>query len=465
MIWRVGLKQRKIPDSVCWQEGMRLVPQHFQFQAARTERLVSYLASLAHPYYWGCLSLSFELGGSVLRLTACEAVMPDGTPVVFLSGNGDRADVQAELKIDLAKHVDNNGQYLISLACKLPVAENISDCVDAVAVVDALSGRSTNIATWRPQLELVCGLPPGYSREDLLPLVRCSSSLGVFRIDETFFASTPRVSSQTALVQYVSGICSLLRTKYREFSDRFIARKAVRVDLDAAPMEAERIMQNQWMLAILGQHLMEMEGMQSDSDTHPHQIYQALLRLAGALTATAAEPDCPIYRRFDYRDLHASLDMVWSDIVVRLDRFLPPFETHFFKKEMDARFTLSLQACPLSERFVIGLEPGKSMSSGDMINWLSKAIIGPATHIEAMEVKRVPGFARQVLGDKEASAYEVYHSVVLFEVGLPNGYVLKETDTLVILDGARDTPSSKLPRSIILFQKRAATGHTAGAKA
>jgi type VI secretion system protein ImpJ len=453
------LNRQTVPDPVCWQEGMRLMPQHFQYLAKRADQHSAHLAATAFPFYWGVSNITVTLAGSILRLQSCGAIMPDGTPVQIELGAPDEpgsARLSAQLEIDLSRQTDENGSYLISLACEAPTPEALQTLVATRKVEDAFSRRAAAVATWQPRLLLVCGVPPGFVRDELLPVARCMTRLGTYYIDDTYIAPTPLLASQTRLKSGVGDMCQLLRNKYREFADRFVARRALKSELEADPMELERLMQNQWMLALLGQHLIEMEGLHALPHTHPYQVYQALLRLCGALTATAAQPECPSYPPFNYRDLHASLYTVWSDINAQLDRFLPPYDLHFFRKESQGRYTLTLHGCPVGDRFIIGIEPGKGLATADVIEWMRTAIVGPASQIEAIGLKRVPGYARAPLPDAEALRLEVYHAIVLFEITVAPAHVPSESDTLVVMDGGRDTPALRLPRSVVLLRPRKA---------
>gem|GEM_PF-6373898 len=433
---------------------MRLMPQHFQYLATRADQHSAHLAATAFPFYWGVSGFSASLAGSVLRLQSCSAIMPDGTPVQIEPDEPGSTRPTMLLEIDLSRQPDEHGSYLISLACETPSPEAMQKLVASRRVEDAFSRRPTVVATWQPRFTLVCGVPPGFVRDELLPIARCMTRLGTYYLDDTYIAPTPLLASQTRLKSSVDDMCHLLRNKYREFADRFVARRALKGELESDPMELERLMQNQWMLALIGQHLIEMEGLHSLPHTHPYQVYQALLRLCGALTATAAQPECPSYPPFNYRDLHSSLYTVWSEINIQLERFLPPYELHFFKKELQGRYSLALHGCPVGDRFIIGIEPGKGVTTADTIEWLRTAIIGPASQIEAIGLKRIPGYARAPLPDAEALRLEVYHSIVLFEVAVASGSLPAENDTLVVMDGGRDTPATRLPRSVVLLRPR-----------
>jgi type VI secretion system protein ImpJ len=430
------------------------MPQHFQYLAARADQHSAHLAATAFPFYWGVSNINVSLAGSILRLQTCSAIMPDGTPVRIEAEEPASIRPSMQLEIDLSRQTNDQGSYLISLACETPTPEALQTLIASRKVEDSFSRRPTVVSTWQPRLSLVCGVPPGFVRDDLLPVARCMTRLGTYYLDDTYVAPTPLLTSQTRLKSSVDDMCQMLRNKYREFADRFVARRALKGELDADPMELERLMQNQWMLALLGQHLIEMEGLHSLPHTHPYQIYQALLRLCGALTATAAQPECPSYPPFNYRDLRASLYTVWSDINAQLERFLPPYDLHFFKKETQGRYVLALHGCPVGESFIVGIEPGKGLATADVIEWMRTAIIGPASQIEAIGLKRVPGYARAPLPDAEALRLEIYHAIVLFEITVSPARVPSESDTLVVMDGGRDTPALRLPRSVVLLRHR-----------
>ena len=72
------------PDTICWFEGMPLLPQHFQTQALHAAGHAALLASAARLHYWGVLTLEQEEAGlaeGLVRITRLDAILPDGLPI------------------------------------------------------------------------------------------------------------------------------------------------------------------------------------------------------------------------------------------------------------------------------------------------------------------------------------------------------------------------------------------------
>ena len=77
------------PERIQWHEGMLLSPQHFQQESARVDALLAWHGLIANPYAWGVRRLDIDQGllaTGLLRVTALDVVMPDGTAVVFVAG-------------------------------------------------------------------------------------------------------------------------------------------------------------------------------------------------------------------------------------------------------------------------------------------------------------------------------------------------------------------------------------------
>ncbi|HEV7518390.1 MAG TPA: type VI secretion system baseplate subunit TssK, partial [Thermoanaerobaculia bacterium] len=84
------MSARELPAAIQWHEGMLLAPQHFQQMALRQEDLLGYHAAALSPYHWGVRQMEHDaslLVAGTFRLTALEAVLPDGLVVAWQSGD------------------------------------------------------------------------------------------------------------------------------------------------------------------------------------------------------------------------------------------------------------------------------------------------------------------------------------------------------------------------------------------
>ncbi|HLD64935.1 MAG TPA: type VI secretion system baseplate subunit TssK, partial [Pseudomonas sp.] len=101
-----------VPDAVCWHEGMQLLPQHFQLQGLRAEALSAQLAKACNPWFWGVEVLELDpsaLCAGQVRLTALEAILPDGLPVSL------RAAAGVALELDVAEAIARSPASMVTV--------------------------------------------------------------------------------------------------------------------------------------------------------------------------------------------------------------------------------------------------------------------------------------------------------------------------------------------------------------
>src|SRR5262245_38263729 len=69
-----------------WSEGMLLKPQHFQHADLFQDARLAYHLTTLDPFHWGVVRLKLDTDGlenMLVRVLACEAVLPDGLVIRF----------------------------------------------------------------------------------------------------------------------------------------------------------------------------------------------------------------------------------------------------------------------------------------------------------------------------------------------------------------------------------------------
>ncbi|QNA89241.1 type VI secretion system baseplate subunit TssK [Massilia sp. Dwa41.01b] len=278
-----------LPDAVRWYEGMALLPHHFQQATARAEMLAAALLRARDPLHWGLLRLALEQDGTEVTVTALEAVMPDGLPVV--AGPGQR------LSIDLARHQpDAEGIWRISLAVAAQTLERRPEPPrylehGSVRVADQNPGGADEvISVLRPNLLLVCGHGQGYADAELLPLAQYRRASGV-PVDTGYIGPWLRIGTELVLHGRIHALGRKLRSAYAQMADD--------------PVDASRPVARRALLPVLGALVLELDSMCQPGTSHPQVLYGVLARLLGALAAGTGAAVLPTLPRFDYRDLAA----------------------------------------------------------------------------------------------------------------------------------------------------------------
>lgn len=103
---------RDIPDAIDWHDGMLLAPQHFQQQALRHERQLTYHVRQARPFHWGVVHLQVDrvqLVSGLVQVRELEAILPDGLVVDY------RAGIDEPLEVDISAYADPVGQTQITI--------------------------------------------------------------------------------------------------------------------------------------------------------------------------------------------------------------------------------------------------------------------------------------------------------------------------------------------------------------
>lgn len=448
--------KNNIPDAVCWREGMRLTPQHFQQQALRHERLSAYLLGLVQPYFWGVLSIEYNFSGTRFEITSLEAIMPDGLVVAYKATNFETTNIES-LKIDLASlKSDKNGAYSIFIAVKASICAVKQDHADrfrktlSLPISDSNTGSSdVVISVLQPILLLVCGASSSYDEYDLLPLARYTKLDGSYTAT-SFIPPSPRISeilAQTsALYNNVKGVCNLVRDKYNYFVTQFANNQRAG--------ETQKATDSQWKISILGARLLELEAL-IDTSPHPQQIYLLLCALLGIAASADPEQGLPYILPFDYSDMSICMDDVMSQIKTRLAFFSPAYERLYFSYDGHRSFLLNCKLLPHSVQFYIGLRLPPEKTEVEMSNWLNAAVIASSSKISVLDHNRVAGIQRSALDIVQAVGYEVGSDIRLFQLDMTgnSSIYFDPNSDLQIVGSSSPLISSLMPREIFLLQK------------
>ena len=145
----------RVPEAICWHEGMQLLPQHFQLQSLRAEGLAAYYAAAAQPYFWGVTRLELDhsaLSTGKVRITALDAVLPDGLLVQHDVATG------TALEFDCTALPPARQKGIIVLYLALPPSIGQANCRSSrIAMCRLIANRSS---TW-PVENSLAAFPSG----------------------------------------------------------------------------------------------------------------------------------------------------------------------------------------------------------------------------------------------------------------------------------------------------------------
>jgi len=155
-----------------------------------------------------------------------------------------------------------------------------------------------------------------------------------------------------------------------------------------------------------------------DADSHPFEIYQALVELAASLAPLNEDPVCPRWGRYDHNDLDAVFFPVLDFINETLEKVRLHFLTLPFAVRGEGEFILEFPAELNVSEVMIGFEVPPGISSTKLEEWVDSSYICKESDYEFYEVRRDLG-ARRV-STKEftsinltAGSNELFYSVDL----------------------------------------------------
>ncbi|ABM60959.1 type VI secretion system baseplate subunit TssK [Halorhodospira halophila] len=375
-----------------WAEGVLLGQQHFQcweryLEAAQARRL-----SAVTPHAYGLLGLVVEeapLEQGVLRLQACQALLPDGRLVAH--GHGD------PLELDLTGSSGQEGVVYLTL----PRNNRVRD------LPGYADGGSS--AAWRPRFvqladqhdeqrerevlladpELALGTQPPSGARVGLPVARVvPGDAGGFRLDPAFLPVACRLDASTGwqtllgrITARVENRCARLREeqgatgRVSAFEPGEVARLLLRQSLEPAACALRSLVAN--------------------PASHPGQLYDILARLVAALSAlsevTSPAETVPVYD-------HDRPAAVFTALEEGLERLLDqamPRQTRGVRLVCESEAVLVTEGAeqPLMEGWTFFLAVhGAADPAGDWIARLPMDLrVGPREALERLVAAGVAG--------------------------------------------------------------------------
>ncbi|MEX6500632.1 type VI secretion system baseplate subunit TssK [Pseudomonas zhanjiangensis] len=401
-----------IPDAICWHEGMQLLPQHFQLQGLRAETLSARQTTAAQPWFWGVDLLELDeaaLSGGKVRVTALDAILPDGLPVGF------DASSREALELDVKEAIDASiqGATTVFLAVaplyragQLAPLGGRFRSLQGEPVPDLASGLFPEpISVWRADLRLVA--ESNKADSVCLPLVRIGKQGGGYaRID--YVAPTSRVLPESLLGHKVAAVCARAREKCVFLAGRL--RQAQQAGNDEDGEQIGRL------LAAIWARLPEVEAALGSRIAHPAGLHQLLAGMAGSLCVLNPLAGVPAFKPLAYEELLSGFTEVLDWLNAALDLVRAGYRTLPFARDTHG-FWIELPATEEPwQRMVIGLRMPAGAGERAAGQWLDSAIIASQPHIPTLARQRMHGLAQQPLSRSEQIAYSVGADTWLFSI-------------------------------------------------
>lgn len=295
-----------------------LRPQHFQRQDAYHEWRQAETARALHPYSWGLRQLKVDvdaLAAGSLRLTALQAVLPDGDPCAAPQ------DDELPEPVSLAGLPTGTADLVfhLALAPMRGAGRNVARPDEDAAAASRYLLRHEDAADWfttaveapvptlRRRLRLVSDLEPR-SHLTTLPLLRLRrQATGGFELDPHFVPPAMAIASAPVLQAMLRRLLDVLQAKvdalygvHREPSRHVIEFRSG----DIASF---------WLLHTCSAAFAGLSHLLHHPLLHPERLFERLLELAGALmtfSRTHTLADLPAYDHAAPGPAFARLDQI-----------------------------------------------------------------------------------------------------------------------------------------------------------
>ncbi len=305
-------------SKVAWKDGMFLLPQHFQ-QAERSLEATLRMQFLApRPLDFGIFELVINdqaLSEGRFELERCRAVLPDGMVVDIPAA--DPAPAAVTLRAAAGERGVEVFLGLPARRARLPLftanperteIRFIERPLDVADDENPEQVQTIDVVVKNLRLGVGSAMLAGTVALKLAEVER--SAEGTWMLRRDYVPPSPLLAAAPGLVKRLQELISRVAAKAAELS---LKRNQ---GGEALVFDAATLTQF-WLLHTLNQYLPVLRHLVSLPGTHPAQMYEELLRLAGGLLifTAGAQPDFPVYQ-------HEAIGSSYAALIRRIDELL-----------------------------------------------------------------------------------------------------------------------------------------------
>jgi type VI secretion system protein ImpJ len=436
-----------MPARIVWHEGMLLAPQHFQQAEARVDALVAWHALAANPFGWGVRHIEIDtalLPAARFRISALEAVLPDGTAVQYSAEDASHG----ALDLDLAPHADAlaTGRPL-DVWLTLPRSRSLRDpgapgrfrSVGGLPVEDEVSEAvAADVSRLVPNLGLAAGgVPSGlFTHLRLASLYRDNE---VIKLADTL-PPLLEIAKRGEFWERASGVAGQLRSKAA-----FIAKQTSVPSSKAEDRLA--YLEHKERLRNLLEGLPALEAVLRTPQLHPYALYLALSALLGPLSMLRPGALPPVPPVYDHADPLATFEPLLGAVDEALAEVSQEYRELKFEFRHGA-FELVMQPEWLDQRLVVGL---RGQSEKDLLAWMEGAIVGSQSAYPSLRERRVLGAQRTHIDVAEELGVRASTGYTLFAIQTSPS--LTVAGQPLIISNSAESATAQRPQELVLFAK------------
>ena len=424
---------------------MLLSPQHFQLESARVDALLAWHGLVSNPYAWGVRRLEIDQGllaTGLLRVTALDVVMPDGTAVVFTAGQ-----LGSALEFDLLPLADSLEQAPMSVYLTMGRARSMRDPgqpsrfrgVQSTSVEDEVSeALPVDVPRMCANLALKAGEVPS-SVLLYLQLLTVQKDNEVFKLG----AYLP------ALLEVPQG--SSLRSRTQVLAGQMRSKSAFLAKQTAAPSSRVEdrlgMLEQRERLGNLSSMLPLLEAVLRSPVLMPYALYLALCAQLGGLSMLrpGAVPFMPA--PWNHADPWSVFEPLLQTIESCVDEVSQDWRTQVFGFK-DGAFSLDVEPQWLGKALVIGL---RGPSERELVSWFAGAVVGSETVWTSLSDRRVLGASRKLIDEAPDLGVRASVGYTLFSIEVSSDTIV--AGQALVISNSNEPRSATRPQELVLFTK------------
>ena len=462
-----------LPDAVQWSEGMLLSPQHFQQNDIHAQAMLHQRLSSLAPHSWGIRHLQLDtprLADGLIKVIECDAVMPDGLPLVFRSVS---AGFDLSLAVEARFGADGapapNRVYL----AVPPRAGALDVPSTTIRRYENLPGKKTLdevtgigdvvVERQRARIELFAekDLPSGYHAVQVLEVVRDAYGKvaltgyhpPMFRIGASAFLGAQ------GLLQQFAALRNEMWEKLRELTGSGVedAPESIAVLGEEARMHLRVAREVAGCLPLIDTVLF-------DPLSSPAQAWWAMAQIVGRMAAVGGNPRPLSMDPYRHLDCFPQFQTALAFVRRKLALINTDWDSPEFVRVGDGTYQRRLPE-DSPQTVYLELRKREGQTANELQTWLCEARIASEELLPVLRQRRLPGASVRVLSAREVAGLGLRADALICAVSsqrleMPQGQVdsFRAGRAMVVQGDALHAPAA-----IILHHRKRAGGAPATA--
>jgi type VI secretion system protein ImpJ len=462
-----------LPDAVMWSEGMLLSPQHFQQQDIHAQALLHQRLIGISPHAWGLRHLrldSVRLAKGMIKITECDAVLPDGLPLVFRAVDDGRA-----LNIDVDALCGIDGDPIRVFLAVPPRAGTLDVQNTSIRRYEPVAGRETldetvgtgDVVVDRQRVKLALytehNLPSRYPSLPLLAVRRNATGLielAPYHPPQLRIGASSFLDEKGLQRQFV-----MLRDEMWDKLRQLVGGVAEKVP-EAVPAFGSEALSHLHAAREIAACLPLIDTVLVDPLTSPPQAWTAMAQIVGRMAAIGGDPQPLAMDPYLHDDCQPQFQAALNFIQYKLGLIRTAWDSMAFIRIGDNAFSRALPE-NLEMPVLVELRLGEGQTAPAMLDWLKHARIGSEELLPELRKRRLPGAEVAQLGSEEVARRGLRQDALIFELK-PQALGVAKEETLSFRQGSTlmiQGETGRAPTLIVLHRHRELPKSTGGGHA